>query len=95
MKKKFLSGIAALFIAIAVAFNVQMGMSEKNQLTDFGLANAKALADGESGGSGTSCFKSVTKAPNDDSLAVSVTDCKDCETYWVTSAGNKGTCTSN
>ena len=39
-----LSGIAALFIAIAVAFNVSMNMSETNQLSDFGLANAEALA---------------------------------------------------
>jgi hypothetical protein len=47
MKKKFLSGLAALFMAIAVAFNVSMNMSEKNQLSDFGLANAEALANNE------------------------------------------------
>jgi len=53
MRKKILSGLAALFIAIAVAFNVSMNMSEKNQLSDFGLANAEALANGEnSGGDG-------------------------------------------
>jgi len=49
MKKMILSGIAALFIAIAVAFNVSMNMSERNQLSDFGLANAEALANGEDG----------------------------------------------
>jgi len=52
MRKKILSGLAALFIAIAVAFNVSMNMNETNQLSDFGLANAEALANGEGSGGG-------------------------------------------
>ena len=47
MKKKIFGGIAALAIAAVVALNVQMGMSERNQLSDLSMANVEALAQNE------------------------------------------------
>ena len=43
-KKKIFGSVAVLAIAAMAAFNVQINMNEKNQLTDLNLANAEALA---------------------------------------------------
>ncbi|MDR1372042.1 MAG: hypothetical protein LBJ17_02795 [Dysgonamonadaceae bacterium] len=58
------------------------------------LKNIEALAteSGESSGSKKSCFKTVTEAPNDNSLAISVTKCSSCKSVWATSSSDSDKC---
>lgn len=48
MKKKILSGIAVVTIAVVAAFNINL--QESYELSTIRLANIEALASGESGG---------------------------------------------
>ncbi len=51
MKKKILVGIAVLAIAAIAAFNVNLNMDQKNELSLLALVNVEALAQNEEGGS--------------------------------------------
>ena len=90
MKKKILGAIAAIAIAAMVTVNVNFN-ADVDELSALTMSNIEALASGESGG-GKKCYSVITKAPDDNSLALSVTDCSDCMVYWATSASSSSTC---
>jgi hypothetical protein len=77
MKKKILGGIAMLAIAAVAVVNVNLN-SQGHELSAISLANVEALAEDEDSENKKSCFKTVTEAPDDNSLAVSVRKCSSC-----------------
>ncbi len=87
---KFFFASIAVAVIVAAGWNLNQSKNE-TELSELALANIEALANNESGGK-NSCFRSVTKAPDDGSLALSVRDCSDCEIYWATSASDSSEC---
>jgi len=90
MKKKFFGVATAIAIAAMVTLNLNINV-DTNEVSALTMSNIEALANGESG-SGKKCYSTITKAPDDNSLAISVTDCSDCLVYWATSASSSSTC---
>lgn len=90
MKKKIFGAAIIAAMAVAAGWNFNQSKNE-TQLSDLTMANVEALARNESGEK-KSCFRSITKAPDDGSLALSARDCSDCKLYWVTSASNSSEC---
>ena len=92
MKKKIFSLVAIAAISFG-AWNYSENQASV-EVSDLALANVEALALGESGGN-QPCFKNVTIAPNDGSLAISARRCESgCWVYWATAASDRGECPS-
>ena len=90
MKKKIFSLVAIAAISLG-AWNYSENQNNV-ELSDLALANVEALAWGEDGGSSSSCFNSISIAPDDGSLAVGARDCWTCQYYWVTYANDSDNC---
>ncbi|WP_118194485.1 hypothetical protein [Albibacterium indicum] len=90
MKKKTYALAGTVAVAAIMTFNLNL-KSELGKNANITLDNIVALADGEEG-SDKHCYSTITKAPDDNSLAIKVVDCSDCKEYWATSASSSSTC---
>lgn len=77
--------------ALFAGYNFYQSNVETEETSDMVLANVEALAAGEGLGNRT-CYKIVQEAPNDNSLAVWLRDCRTCTEKWLVLANSQSTC---